>query len=123
MGSLLLHLRDPVDALAKIREVCRGEAVFFDMVSFASTVVFGRRPRALLDGRQVWWWTPNRSALRRMIESAGWEILETTPILYVQPGKLFPKPKARQVLAGGVDGVVSSLRGAPHVAFRARPLG
>jgi tRNA (mo5U34)-methyltransferase len=123
MGSLLLHLRDPVRALARVREVCAGEAVFFDGVSLVGSVAFRRRPWARIDGTRVWWWTPNRAALYRMIDSAGWEIVEHTPILYVPIGSRFINLKARDVLRAGVDGVVSVLKGAPHIAVRARPLG
>jgi tRNA (mo5U34)-methyltransferase len=123
MGSLLLHLRDPVRALTKVREVCVGEAVFFDTISLISTIAFGRRPRAHLNATQVWWWTPNRAALVRMIQSSGWDIVESTPILYIPKGERFRTLTARGVLTAGVDGVVSVLRGAPHVAFRVRPMG
>jgi tRNA (mo5U34)-methyltransferase len=122
MGSLLLHLRDPIRALTKVREVCVGEAVFLDTISLISTVAFGRHPRAHLNATRVWWWTPNRAALIRMIESSGWDVLESSPILYIPKGERFIKLKARDVLAAGVDGVVSVLKGSPHVALRVRPL-
>src|SRR5579872_5541519 len=98
MGSLLLHLRDPVRALSRVREVCAGEAVFFDLIWLLGSVVFGPRPRAILDGGRVWWWTPNRAGLNRMLESAGWEILDTSQVLYVPKGRRFRPMKLRDAI-------------------------
>jgi hypothetical protein len=49
--------------------------------------------------------------------------VETTPILYIPKGERFRTLTPRSVLAAGVDGVVSMVKGAPHVAFRVRPMG
>ena len=123
MGSLLLHLRDPVRALDRIRRVCTGEAVFFDTITFLESVTFRKTPRARLHGNRVWWWTPNKSGLHQMITSAGWDVTDVSPILFVKRGELFRKVTARHVLQGGVDTLMIRLKGAPHAAFRARPAG
>ena len=75
VGSLLLHLRDPVGALERVRSVCAGELVLADAVD-ARLERWGRRhPRAVLDGRgRPWWWRPNAAGLARMVEAAGFEV-------------------------------------------------
>ena len=75
VGSLLLHLRDPVRALAAVRSVCAGEAVIVDAIDLPRTLLHRRRPVATLDGRgRPWWWKPNLAALARLAEAAGFEL-------------------------------------------------
>ena len=75
VGSLLLHLRDPVAALAAVRSVCAADAVIVDAIDLAKTLRFPRQPVATLDGRgRPWWWKPNLAALARLAEAAGFEL-------------------------------------------------
>jgi tRNA (mo5U34)-methyltransferase len=75
IGSLLLHLRDPVGALAAIRSVCRGRLVVHDTVSARMTLLNRRVPAATFIGRaENRWWTPNVAALRRFTEAAGFAV-------------------------------------------------
>jgi tRNA (mo5U34)-methyltransferase len=123
IGSLLLHLRDPVRALSAIRGVCTGELVVFDQIDLRTSVIRPRAPRARLDGTRVWWWTPNASALVRMVEAAGWRIAERTRPVFVPTGAGFRKLSlVEAVRASGIEGGIGRLRGAPHVAIRAEPL-
>src|SRR5205807_5013924 len=46
VGSLLLHLRDPVLALERVRGVCAGEAVVVDSIDPVLTLRHPRRPLA-----------------------------------------------------------------------------
>ena len=121
VGSLLLHLRDPVGALERIREVCRGELVVFDVIDPIRTVMT-RRPSARLDGRRVWWWTPNWQALRRMIQSAGFEIVERGPIVFVPGGEAWERPRFRDAARQGVLGLLAAVKGSPQIGVRARPV-
>ncbi|MGH2759967.1 MAG: class I SAM-dependent methyltransferase, partial [Actinomycetota bacterium] len=74
-GSILLHLRDPVRALATVRSVTTGEAFVCDMISVSLSRLFPRRPAAFLDGHvHPWWWTPNLAGLQRMMHAAGFEV-------------------------------------------------
>jgi tRNA (mo5U34)-methyltransferase len=123
VGSILLHLRDPVLALERVRSVCGDEAVIFEAIDFTGTVLSPRVPRAAFDGHRVWWWTPNAAALRRMIESAGFEIIERSPILFVPAGEGFRKVTLAGVLRAGPNAVVGALKGFPHIGWRVRPLG
>ena len=129
MGTLLLHLRDPVLALERIRSVCAGEAVFADSVELLPSLLRPRTPTARLEGgREPWWWQPNVAALRGMVRSAGWRIVETVPLYRLPLGTAHPRPPLpgmwRLLLsAGGRERVIVRLAGIPHTAVRARPLG
>lgn len=121
VGSLLLHLRDPVGALQSVRDVCRGELVVFDVVDPLRTL-WSRRPSALLDGRRVWWWTPNWPALRRMIESAGFEVSARGPLVFVPGGEAWKRPRLRDAARQGALGILAAMKGSPQIGVRARPI-
>jgi tRNA (mo5U34)-methyltransferase len=130
LGSLLLHLRDPVGALAAVRSVCAGEAVIADTVEAIPTLLRPRTPTARLAGLgEPWWWQPNAAALRRMIESAGFEVLERSGLYFLPVGAGHPPAPLRRSLRGalrsaeGREKLIIRLRGIPHVAVRARPVG
>jgi tRNA (mo5U34)-methyltransferase len=128
LGSLLLHLRDPVLALDRLRSVCSGEAVIADTIDAIPTIVRPRTPVARLEGLdQSWWWMPNRCALHRMVRSAGFEILDSTPMYFVPTGPAHPFPPLTRVFrslatAAGRERLVIRMRGIPHAAVRARPV-
>ncbi|HYF25054.1 MAG TPA: class I SAM-dependent methyltransferase [Baekduia sp.] len=129
LGSLLLHLRDPVRALGALRSVCSGQAVIADMVDLIPSLLRPRTPSARLEGLdQSWWWLPNRAGLLRMVESAGFQIDEATSIYYVPTGPAHPPAPLRSIPKGlltpkGREQLIMHWRGLPHVAVRARPLG
>jgi tRNA (mo5U34)-methyltransferase len=74
-GDLLVHLKDPITAVEKIRKVCRGSAVICTpIVRFR----FGRRrPIAEFDGiDQFNWWVLSEEAMARLIRAAGFARVE-----------------------------------------------
>jgi tRNA (mo5U34)-methyltransferase len=78
IGTLLLHLRDPVAALTAIARVLRpdGQILVNDPVLLGMTLRHPRRPvheLALLPGKPFWW-TPNRAGLERTVAKAGFEV-------------------------------------------------
>ena len=76
LGSLLLHLRDPVGALTRVRSVCSGRLILVDTIEATLSLAFPRRPMARLDGAgRPWWWQANVAGLVRMVESAGFRRL------------------------------------------------
>ena len=78
LGSLLVHLRDPVRALTALRSVLRGELLVNDVVSLPLTLLCPRWPAAgLAKAEQLAWWIPNPAALRVLAEAAGYEVLAT----------------------------------------------
>ncbi|HEX8120667.1 MAG TPA: class I SAM-dependent methyltransferase [Solirubrobacteraceae bacterium] len=129
LGSLLLHLRDPVAALDRLRSVCSGVAVIADTVEAIPSLLRPRTPSVRLDGiERPWWWLPNRAALHRMVRSAGFDIEEATGLYFVPRGPAHDKPTLRDLVrhagtAEGREAVLVAVRGIPHAAVRARPLG
>ena len=128
LGSLLLHLRDPVRALSSLRSVCVGEGAIADTVEAIPSILRPRTPTARLEGiGRPWWWLPNRAGLFQMIRSAGWEILETTPLYLLPTGSGHVRssvtgiPK-RLLTAGGREELIVAYKGIPHAAARVRPL-
>jgi tRNA (mo5U34)-methyltransferase len=130
MGSLLLHLRDPVGALERLQRIVSGEIVFNETIEYALSKLLPRTPMARLDAEdRVWWWQPNLAAVRSMIEQAGFEILEVGRPYFIPFGPRYRKPPLgpRSVLERlrspkGWEELVLYTRGIAHVALRARPL-
>lgn len=76
IGTLLLHLRDPVGALMAMRRVLRGTLYLNERVSVGLTSLFPGRPMAemiQIDGAPFWW-LPGRTALRRYLHTSGYEL-------------------------------------------------
>jgi tRNA (mo5U34)-methyltransferase len=123
-GSLLLHLRDPLRALAAIRSVCSGRFLCTNEIDLALTMLGRGRPLARLDGVSdlCQWWVPNPAGHRRMLESSGFAVERESGPYAIPYGPAHPPPgrtprglvsvAARRLLAGN-DGV-------PHCAALAR---
>jgi tRNA (mo5U34)-methyltransferase len=93
MGSLLVHLRDPVLALTAVRSVTRGELLSYDAVSPSLTFLHPRTPTAKLRGLgRAEWWLPNVAGMRRIIASAGFRIIRSGGISYVPRSRRGFKP-------------------------------
>lgn len=130
VGSILLHLRDPVGALEHIRTVAKGEVVVNDSIEYVLTRLRPRTPYARLDtADRVWWWQPNLAALHSMIEQAGFQILERGAPYFVPFGPRYevPRQSPRELIkllrtAQGWEELVLYRRGIPHAAVRCRPL-
>jgi tRNA (mo5U34)-methyltransferase len=125
VGSLLLHLRDPVRALEKVRGVCTGEMLLVDAIDLPLTLRMPRRPVATLDGRgRPWWWKPNVAGLARMVEAAGWRVLDQPQRFLMPPGKGQQRPKLRPASfrrRADRSAAFAALKGDPHAAVRAAP--
>jgi tRNA (mo5U34)-methyltransferase len=97
-GDLLLHLKDPITPVERIRSVCTGSAVIVNVIKrfrFRERV-----PLAELDGIDTFtWWTTNLEGLIRIVRAAGFARVEA-----VEPFEL--------PYAGG--GEWRGLRGAVH---------
>jgi tRNA (mo5U34)-methyltransferase len=125
VGSLLLHLRDPVRALERVAAVSTGEALMVDAIDLPLSLLLPRQPIAGLDGvGRPWWWKPNAAGLARMVEVAGFEILEGPTRFFMPPGpgQEVPRPS---VLARpwrqNLEAWIQAKRGDPHAVVRARP--
>ncbi len=124
-GTLMLHLRDPLRALAAIRSVCAGHFLSAEEVVMELSVVGRRRPLAQLNGLDdlCQWWVPNVAGHRRMVEAAGFDLVRTSRPYAVPFGPAHPKPP-RPDLGALVRRTVSRLAvgvGVPHSAVLATP--
>lgn len=125
VGSLLIHLRDPVLALQRVRSVCGGELLLVDNHEPLLSLLFPRLPIARLDGRgRPWWWQSNVACVVRMLESAGFDLARPPQRLVMPAGRGQGSPPLRIRTALSREGR-KSLRngrwGDPHVALLARP--
>jgi tRNA (mo5U34)-methyltransferase len=130
VGSILLHLRDPVGALERIRTVTGAEIVFNECVEYALSKLLPRTPMARLDADdRVWWWQPNLAALQSMIEQAGFEVLDRGRPYFVPFGPRYEIPRrgTRDVISRlrspkGWEELILYRRGIAHATLRGRPL-
>jgi tRNA (mo5U34)-methyltransferase len=129
LGSLLLHLRDPIAALAAVRTVCKGEAIIADTVDAIPSFLRRRTPTVRLEGYdRPWWWIPNRAGLHRMVESAGFRIVEATPVYFMPLGVSHPRTPLRRSWRKlfdpkGREELITNYKGIPHAAVRVTPSG
>lgn len=74
-GDLLVHLKDPVTALQRIRGICSGSAIVCNPVK--EHFFYRHRALAQFDGIDEFeWWLPNLAGLRRMMEAGGFDRIE-----------------------------------------------
>jgi tRNA (mo5U34)-methyltransferase len=127
VGSLLVHLRDPVAALEAVRSVLApgGTLVLVDGIDLPLTLSHPRTPVARLDGRgRPWWWTANAAGLARFVEAAGFAVHGGPSRLFVPPGAGWQLNRrdwrAARTREGRYHLTVAWL-GDPHAALVARP--
>ena len=127
VGSLLMHLRDPVRALERVRSVCRGQLLLVDNIDLRLTLLLRRRPVATLDGvGRPWWWKANSAGIVRMLRAAGFELGRRPMRIYMPPGSGHPTARSLGVRAlrssEGRQLALTALKGDPHIAVLARPV-
>jgi tRNA (mo5U34)-methyltransferase len=126
VGSLLIHLRDPVRALERVRSVCAGTLLLVDNVDLALTLRSRRRPVAALDGvGRPWWWKLNLAALQRVVEVAGFRLLRPPQRIWMPPGAAHPPARVTRALLNSEEArqrLLTSLKGDPHAALLAQPV-
>ncbi len=97
-GAILLHLRDPVRALERIRSVLApgGELRLMEPFSVPLTLRAPRRPSAVFRAAEsgFGWWLPNLATLHAWPRAAGF--VRTERVAFVRP----PARRVRQVYAG-----------------------
>lgn len=125
VGSLMLHLRDPIGGLGRVRSLCRELLVSVDAIDLGRTILMPRTPLATLEGiGRPWWWKPNQAGLVRMVEAAGFELTEPARRVRMPTGAGHPRPirDPRALLSSfGRDELRRSWLGDPHCAIAARP--
>ena len=124
LGSLLLHLRDPVRALERVRGVVSGQLLVVDVHDPLMSVLFRRRPVATLDGRgRPWWWQSNVACLVRMVEAAGFELDAPPRRIRMPRGEGQPVPRPRPAALAtrlGRRELANATLGDPHCVLLAR---
>jgi tRNA (mo5U34)-methyltransferase len=126
LGSLLLHLRDPLRALDRVRAVCTGQLLLVENVDFVLSRVSKYRGLATFDGGgRPWWWKPNVGALVHMVRSVGFELEQPAERVNIPAGPGHPSwRKVGLKLLRAPDGrhlALTSLMGDPHAAILAEP--
>ena len=124
VGTLLLHLRDPVGALRAIRACTRGRLIVNDVVA-PGAVTLHRRPMAELLMRDgPFWWVANPAGLQRMVEAAGFRVVDRSRPYIVPWGAAGHRVSLRRLLSRPVTDIPRRLvhrRGALHVWLLAEP--
>jgi tRNA (mo5U34)-methyltransferase len=125
LGSLLLHLRDPVRALSAVASVCRGEVLVVDAIDPVLERSHSRRALATIDGQgRPWWYRPNVAGLVRMVRAAGLEPIGRPLRLRMPPGagqEAVPLRPRLLLRRAGREAAVYARRGDLHAAVLARP--
>src|SRR5205085_2958524 len=125
LGSLLMHLRDPVKALERVRSVCAGRLIVVDGIDLPLSLRCPRLPVAHLDARgRPWWWYPNLAGLARAVEAGGFEVTERPRRLFVPPGEGWRPRRFDLRAVSGREGrhhLISSWLVDPHGIVVARP--
>jgi len=119
-GALLLHLRDPVLALERMREVCSRHLILVEAVDPLLDVVARKVPCARLRPESDEWWRVNTAGLLTMADTAGFEVVEVGPRFVVPHGPGAPADHKLSALGGLVAGRPGQ-RGLLTRALRARP--
>ncbi len=123
VGSILLHLRDPVGALTAVRSVAHGPVVLNEAIELLPTLLSPRQPRARLEGTgEVRWWQPNLATVEHMAESAGLAVRKRTRPFFIPLGEGHPLPGKRTQLRSllspqGREHVITWNLGIPHVSI------
>jgi tRNA (mo5U34)-methyltransferase len=123
IGSLLLHLRDPVAALAAIRGVVDGELLSVDAISPLLTLLHPNQPVARLEAHG-WptWWNLNLRAYRRLFDAAGLEVIEAGRPFWLRRNEGYgDAPRGPQALHRRAQAAVIERLGILHAWVRARP--
>ncbi|MDQ3423275.1 MAG: methyltransferase domain-containing protein [Actinomycetota bacterium] len=128
MGSLLLHLRDPIRALERLRAVCvpEGTVATMDAIDPTLTRLFPRRALATFDGEgRPWWWLPNVAAYERMVRAAGLAPLAPARLVRLPRGAGQPIVKASRAVLRSREGrrlLGATRRGDPQAWLHSRPV-
>jgi SAM-dependent methyltransferase len=88
VGSLLLHLRDPIGALRAVRSVC-GDLLVTTIPTWIeqdeNATPMQMLPYTHID--RVSWWMPNKAALRHWLLAAGFRQVDFVGSLTIEPDK------------------------------------
>ena len=118
IGSLLLHLRDPVLALTAVRSVTKGVLLSHDQISPGLSLIAPGTPAARLQTRRNDWWIPNRAARVAEVEAAGFVVEKHARTTWV---KVTLPLRWRALRRRPLHTAMLKLRGIPHTSVLAHP--
>jgi tRNA (mo5U34)-methyltransferase len=126
IGTLLLHLRDPLRALAAIRSVLDGPLLLNEVID-PYLELFRRRPlaEATMPPGLPMWWGFNRRGLERIVTAAGFDVVEVGRPYLLPNGPGAPRRGLRSCFRGALPEIMHNLvqtRGDVHVWLVARPI-
>ena len=96
IGTLLLHLRDPVAALRAVRGVA-DRLLLVEAVTPAASALRARPMAELAPADGPFWWLANSAGLQRMAQAAGFTV-ERSSRPFVVPWGSAHRPDLRSVL-------------------------
>jgi tRNA (mo5U34)-methyltransferase len=112
-GSILMHLRDPILALERMRTVCSGQLLATEGIDPYLTMMHPKLPVLQVRGGRDEWTTCNKAGLLRLIHVAGFKVEKVS-----KPYALGYGPGHTEQLAGE-GGVLRNLRRKPRRAIGA----
>lgn len=124
IGTLLLHLRDPVRALASVRKILDGHLLLNEVIVPGIDALRSHPVAHLYMEDGPFWWVCNRAGLRRMAEAAGFEVVDSGGPYFVPNGRGGLNGRPRDALRRPYRQTLRRLvlhRGAPHAWFLLRP--
>jgi tRNA (mo5U34)-methyltransferase len=122
IGSLLVHLRDPVAALAAAASVLRGELLSVDAISPLLTLLHPQQAIARFEA-PGWpmWWALNLAAYRRLFPAAGLDIVATGRPFFLKAGPGYGwTPRSERPLVRRLQPLLVHRRGIAHAWVAAR---
>jgi tRNA (mo5U34)-methyltransferase len=119
-GSLMLHLRDPMRALERIRSVCRGAFLSSEEIDLALTLLRPRQAALRMDGLSdlFQWFIPNAMGHRQMLRAAGFRLERWSKPYAIPFGPSHP-PRATGLRAGATRALRTGLAGGDGVPHQA----
>ena len=127
LGSLLLHLRDPIRALEAVRQVTDGVPLSSDQIEVGLTLKSRKQPLFTLNGSggACQWFNFNAAGHERLLFAAGFEIERRSKPYIVQFNKHpshFPKSLRQVIRRAGTRYLTGGNEvGVLHQALLARP--
>jgi tRNA (mo5U34)-methyltransferase len=124
LGTLLLHLRDPIGALMAVRRVLRGTLLLNEPIAPALRLPRGPAATLLTLPGAPFWWLPNREGLQQYLRRAGYDVRATGRPYFVGRGAAaVPRPQGSRRSPAALRALVASRFGMPHAWVIAQPRG
>jgi SAM-dependent methyltransferase len=122
LGTLLLHLRDPIGALMAVRRVLRGRLLLNEPIRVSARG--GPSADLMTFPGAPFWWLPNRAGLVRYVQRAGYEVESIGRPYFVAPGaSAMPYARDLRHPLEHLRALVAQRWGMLHTWVVARPVG